>query len=61
MSEILFEWLLNIPQYLGEFSSWLTSPINEKYINISPLGLFTIGGSAILLSIITIHVLRLFL
>lgn len=61
MVSSLVDWLLNIPLYLGEFSSWLVSPLNERYLNISPLGLFTIGGSTILISIIVLHVVRLFI
>ena len=59
MAKTIFEWVLNIPQYLGEFSSWLTTPL--QYINLSPLALLTIGGGTALITVIVIHIVRLFI
>lgn len=60
MLEQLFDFLLNIPQTIAGFGNWLITPINTTYFNISPLALFGIGGTGFLITIITIHVVRLF-
>ena len=61
MENTLFNWLLEIPQTIANLCNWLISPISEKYINISPLGLLGIGGTTILLVIIGVHVVKLFI
>lgn len=61
ISTTIFEWVLNIPNTLAQFSEWLIAPINETYLNISPLGLFGIGGGSFIIGLIGIHIVRLFL
>lgn len=40
----LFDWLIHIPQYVGEFGTWLTSPISDQFA-FSPLAI--VGASAV--------------
>ena len=60
MEQTLFDFILNIPLFLSKLGSWLVSPINERFLNISPLALFGVGGVSIFLGIITIHIIKLF-
>lgn len=57
----LFEFLLNIPQTLSQFGSWLITPLNEQWLNISPLGLLGVGGIGFIIVIITTHIIKLFI
>lgn len=59
MENTLWQFLLGIPQYLAQFSDWLLSPIGNG-IDVSPLGLFGIGGATVLIFIIGVHVVRMF-
>ena len=59
--EAIYKWLLEIPQAVAYFGSWLVSPINEQFLNISPLGLLGIGGGAVIITLIGVHILRLFI
>lgn len=61
MENTLFEFLLDIPRVIANFSGWLVSPISERYLNISPLGLLGVGGFSILVGIIIVHVVKLFI
>lgn len=61
MFETLFKWLLDIPQVIAQFGSWLTNPIYPPYITISPLALFGIGGGSVIIVLIGVHVVRLFI
>ena len=61
MEYTIFNWLLEIPQAVGSWASWLVQPIYEPYIPVSPLGLLGITGGGVLLTLIIIHVVRLFL
>lgn len=61
MENTLFNFLLEIPKAVANFGSWLVSPINEKYINISPLGLLGVAGTTFLIAIILVHVVKLFI
>ena len=61
MDSSLFEWVLNIPSVVAGFGSWLTNPIYPPYIDISPLGLFGLGGVGVIIAIIGVHVVRLFI
>jgi len=61
MEQTLFEFLLEIPKVISLFATWLVSPINERYLNISPLGLLSVGGFALLTGLIITHVIKLFL
>ena len=54
--ESLFDFLLNILSVVASFGTWLITPL--KYVNMSPLALFSIGG---ITAIITIHLIRLFI
>ena len=60
MIQQLIDFIIGLPQYFASFSTWLTSPINSTYLNISPLALFSIGGASILIVVIAVHVVRLF-
>lgn len=61
MYQQLIDWVLNIPQVVASFGSWLIEPIKEGYFNnVSPLGLFSIAGVSIIIAIIGVHVVRLF-
>ena len=61
MTNQIFDILLGIPQYLAQFGSWLTTPINEQFFNISPLGLFGVGGGAFVIALLGIHIIKLFI
>lgn len=61
MEITIFNWLLDIPQAVGNFASWLTSDLSIGSWTISPLGLLGIGGTAVLIGIIGVHIVRLFL
>lgn len=61
MENTLFNFLLEIPQAVSKLTGWITSPISEKYLNISPLGLLGVAGTTILLGIIIVHVVKLFI
>lgn len=61
MEKTLFEFLLQIPQTIFNLTSWLVKPISEKYLNISPLGLLSVGGTAILITLVVVHVVKLFI
>lgn len=61
MEQTIFNWLLEIPQTVANFGNWLVSPIDERLLNISPLGLFGIGGGAVIIALIGIHIVRLFI
>lgn len=60
MEEGLFNWVLNIPQVVAQFGSWLVNPIYDPYITLSPLALLGISGVSVIVAIIGIHVVRLF-
>lgn len=60
MESTLFKWILEIPQAVSWFGSWLINPIDKTYLNISPLGLLGIGGGTIILAILLVHIVRLF-
>ena len=60
MEEQLFNFLMEIPQAVANMTSWLTSPISEKYLNISPLGLFGVAGTTLIITLIVVHIVRLF-
>ena len=59
MIQQLFDLLLQIPQTLANLGNWLVSPLNEKYLNISPLALLGVGGTTFLIALITIHIVKL--
>lgn len=61
MENDLFNWVLEIPLTIAKFGNWLIQPINEQYLNISPLALLGVGGVATIIVIIGIHIVRLFL
>lgn len=56
--ENLFQWMLDIPLVVAEFGNWLTEPL--QVINISPLALLGIAGVSVIITIIGIHIVRLF-
>lgn len=60
MESTIFRWLLDIPQAVGNFAGWLTTDLSIGSWSISPLGLLGIGGTAILIGIIGVHIVRLF-
>lgn len=60
MEQTLFDFALQIPQTLASFGNWLITPISPQFLNISPLGLLGVGGVGFIISIIAIHVVRLF-
>lgn len=61
MDSALFDWVLNIPYVMAEFTKWLTEPLAPPYISLSPLALFGIGGVGVLTTIIVVHIVKLFL
>lgn len=61
MADSLFNWLLGIPQTIASFGEWLTTPLKEGYIDISPLALFSVAGVSIIVVIIGVHIVRLFI
>jgi len=61
MIDQLFNFLLDIPQTLANFGQWLVTPLNERWLNISPLGLLGIGGTTVIISLIVVHIVKLFI
>lgn len=61
MIDTLIEFLLQIPVAVGNLGTWIISPINERYLNISPLGLLGAAGTSILIGLIVVHVVKLFI
>lgn len=58
--ERFFDWVLSIPQTIASFGTWVVSPINEQFLNISPIELLGVTGTATIITIIVLHVVRLF-
>lgn len=61
MESKLFNFLLEIPKVVSLFATWLTSPLHERYLNITPLALLGVGGFSILVSLIVVHIVKLFI
>lgn len=51
---------MNIPLYLAKVGEWLTEDYDFIWFEASPLTLFTVGGFALVLVIVGVHVVRLF-
>lgn len=60
MPQVFFDLLSGVPQAVANFGDWLITPINEEFLNISPIGLLGIGGTTFIVAIIGIHLVRLF-
>lgn len=60
MVQQLYDFLLEIPQAVSKFGEWLTQPLYEPYIKLSPIALLGLSGTAVLIGIIAVHVVRLF-
>lgn len=60
MYQELYNWVLEIPQTLAQFGTWLTEPIKPGLIDLSPLALLGIGGVSVLIGLIVVHVVKLF-
>lgn len=58
--EYIVNFLLDIPKTIGMFGNWLITPLGNG-IDISPLGLFGCGGVAVIITIIGVHIVRLFI
>lgn len=58
--ENIIDFLLGIPATIGQFGNWLVTPLGHG-LDISPLGLFGVGGVAVIISIIGVHIVRLFI
>lgn len=54
MENTLFQWILNFTREISNVGNWLITPLD--YLNISPLGLFTVSGLSI---VVGWHVVRL--
>jgi len=52
------DWLIHIPQYLGEFGNWLTSPISDL-ITLSPLQIVGVGALGFVMAVIIAKVIHL--
>lgn len=61
MVQELINWLLQIPQACAEMGKFLTSPIYSPYINQTPLELLSVSGIAVIITIIGVHVVKLFI
>lgn len=51
--EYFIHWLIELPKMFVELEQFLLTPL--PYINIAPLGLFTIGGIAAILGFKALH------
>lgn len=60
MINSLYNFLLEIPQAIAKFGEWLTQPLYEPYIQLSPIALLGVSGTAMLITIIGVHIVRLF-
>lgn len=60
MVQSLYNFLIEIPQAVAKFGEWLTQPLYEPYIKLSPIALLGVSGTAVLLTIIGVHIVRLF-
>lgn len=47
MANVLFDWLVKIPQLFAQFGEWLTEPLPR--LGISPLAVFSVAGVTALL------------
>lgn len=54
--EGIFDFILNILSVFAGFGDWLVTPLD--YINLSPLGLISVGGITFLIGI---HIVKLFI
>ena len=61
ISTDLFQWVLEIPSSVAQFTDWLTEPINDLYLPLSPLELLGLGGVTFIIVLIVIHVIKLFI
>lgn len=61
MEQMLFDWVLQIPQTVASFGNWLTNDLQIGSWSISPLGLLGIGGVSVVIGIIGVHIVRLFI
>ena len=61
MIEKLIDFLLQIPVAVGNLGTWIISPLNEKWLNISPLGLLGAAGTTFLIVLIVVHIVKLFI
>lgn len=60
MYQELVKFLLEIPKTLAEFGNWLVNPLFPPHINVSPLALLGIAGVGVIITIIGVHIVRLF-
>jgi len=56
----LINFLCEIPVTLANFGVWLTSPLKAGIINQTPLELLGVAGVSVIVTIIGVHVVRLF-
>lgn len=49
----LWNWVINLPLVFAEFGEWLTTEL--PYVNLSPLGLFSIAGITALVGILLVR------
>lgn len=56
MEQNIFDWVLSIPNLLGQFSTWLFTEL--PYIHLSPIGMLTIGGLGTILVLHLIHLIN---
>lgn len=61
MTQELIDFLLEIPFTLSKFGNWLVTPLDSTYLNISPLGLLGVAGVGIVITLIGVHIVKLFL
>lgn len=62
MERQLFDFMLEIPQALAQFGEWLIKPLSPEYFGeLSPLGILGIGGASVIITIIAVHIVRLFI
>lgn len=61
MEKQFFNFLIEIPQTLASFGNWLISPLEPNYLPISPLALLGVAGVGTIITLIVVHIVRLFI
>lgn len=59
MAEIIYDWIIDIPIAVAEFGKWLTTDL--KILGVTPLSLLGIGGASVIITIIGVHIVKLFI
>lgn len=57
MADSIWSFIMNVPQQLAPFTTWLFSEL--PYVHIAPIALFGIGGFTVILTLHLVHLVNL--